>query len=558
MTKSETSSDLSALTDTREHPIYTAHQGVQGEFPPNSIAAIETSFGWAKAVEFDTYVVSSEISGSSEVVVVHPEGYRHFVNPEGINGDGPIKESLESLLDVKARGVSVVSTLDQILDRYLEYKASGSSFTELQIELKGPEVTEHVIAKLMDRVNSSELEFSDFVVCSFCYPDETPTRLEIARNMSSDIRLWLTVRGGDFSQDRGLFANMTEVLDFANRLELDGLDITRRNLNPEIVRELKDFGFHVTCHHARTSDEIAAANALGVNSIRCDYFRGPDTENYPIRKLPSEELFRELQQLNFYGVRDWSWEIAWGIEAQLRQVDELPENSNLSSKITSSKTLARKLSEVQGAAVIDDRAQIAFRVSEDSELLRVCNLTTVSIDPKYSSRVDLEDSSSELRLGSILDPIDFHSSFLSHLNFLAANSDLYPAMKSFLIDGSQAEIASLFDAHAINKLTMGELGGFEEEAKAAGINFTAGELANLEGFAHEFLTRAGRVAGLVAFESAYSLRDEADRITAILDCKLAENNPGFAAAAIEQFEAQSLRAGKIGTLRLESELNFSI
>lgn len=524
--------------------VFTAHQGVQGLHVPNSYSAIEQSIGWADAVEFDTFLAHRR-DGSAEVVVIHPEGYTYFVNSEAMPFGKPLPqvlpESLEELQSIEVRGQRLVATLDEVLDMYESKKAAGVMPTELQIELKGPGTAIPVAENIINRIDRGGLSYDNVVLCSFMYPEEERNRFEIIRELSADLRLGLTIRGGDFAADT--FDNIEEVYELVSRHNIEYLDISRRNLTPEIVTQTQARGIHQTCHHARTTDEIHAALSLGVDSIRADFFRGPDPRHYPAAQQTPAALFHALQETGFYRLRDWIWEQNWQLQSQVN------------AAITEGTSPTIPVYEYDGDPIGDDpvllldsegaRVVIPGGYGKHPETL-VLELGKLKIPNDLLSNSDRQNG--ELSYNDLLPPGTSAIGFWDCVKAVEQSSELFHDIVAAL-DGAEELHSELFSWPYLELLASGGGAAVVEALQERKVELSAEDFTALESLAQEYLTRSGRVLGMLLFTATGPLQRDTDTLylEGAIDSYLL-NVPTVKRALTEQFEAHALRSGNIGTI----------
>lgn len=530
--------------------VFTAHQGVQGFHVPNSRLAIKQAIGWAQAVEFDTFVAHRE-NGTPEVVVIHPEGYSFFVDPQAMPFGKPIPtvlpQSFEELRAVTVRGQQLVATLDEILDDYSARRARGGFPTELQIELKGPGTAEAVAAKILDRIAAGELAHGDVILCTFMYPEETRNRFEIIREISPDLRLGLTVRGGDFSADQ--FNSLDEVLAFVKQYDIELLDISRRNLTRQIVERCQNEGLHVACHHARTTDEIHASLALGVNSVRADFFQGPDASEYPPAPAVPEALFDSLHAIDFYKARDWIWE-------QAREIQPIV-NQAINTAASDAMRVIPYRESVPGddpVLLLDSlgaRIVVPAEYGKNEQALML-HIGSLPVPPAYLSCFERQ-SATPVTYDDILPPSGTAATFWTIVKGVnncsqQDNCELFTDLV-FALDAQPVTRELLFGWSQLEQLASGNAAEVLQALQDSGVTLEPETLQALESLANEYLTRSGRLLGMLLYTATGPRQGDPDAVylEGAIDSFLL-NLPTVQRAVTEQFESQALRSGKIGTI----------
>ena len=530
--------------------VFTAHQGVQGFHVPNSRLAIKQAVGWAQAVEFDTFVAHRE-NGTPEVVVIHPEGYSFFVDPQAMPFGKPIPavlpQSFEELRTITVRGQQLVATLDEVLDDYSAKREQGCFPTELQIELKGPGTAEAVAEKILGRVTTGELSHADVILCTFMYPEETRNRFDIIREISSDLRLGLTVRGGDFAADQ--FGSLDEVLGFVKQYDIELLDISRRNLTRQIVERCQNEGLHVTCHHARTTDEIHAALALGVNSVRADFFQGSDPGDYPPAPAISGALLDSLHAIDFYKARDWIWEQAREIQPIVNQVINTAASDTL--RVTPYTESMPGDDPVLLLDTLGARVVIPAEYGRNEQAL-ILHIGSLPVPPAYLSCFERQ-SATPVTYDDLLPPSGTAAAFwtivkgvnnCSRQDNCELFADIVPAL-----DAQPATRELLFGWSQLEQLASGNGKVVLQALQETGVTIDTKNLHALESLANEYLTRAGRLLGMLLYSATGPRQGDSDTVylEGAIDSVLL-NLPTVQRALTEQFESQALRSGKIGTI----------
>jgi|GEM_PF-3691810 len=487
---------------------FLAHQGAQGIFPGNSLAAIERAIGVADCVEFDVYT-ATRADGKQEVVVIHPEGYFLHVNHAGMKNEAPLPLSYEDCLSQEVHGARLIPTLNQVLDSYVRLSSERGKRSEIHIELKGPGTAEAVLPLMQERVKRGEISYQDFALTALCSPGDR-SRILAARALDPQVRVAFVARGGDFAVDG--FNGLDDAIEFAKSINADTFIVTRRELNRAIVNKIREAGFLVGCFHCRTSDEAEASISLGADYVAADFFCGASILSYPGAYPVGSPLFERLQALEFYKPRDWIWEIG-------------SECEKTSQNITTTKVESHPSLRERPGVVIDESGQIIL----SSSLKGVPNrdpidFTLVQINPQYIGALELSvtgASETGPSWGQILNVHNQENLFLA----LAEKSGILPP-KAVAGGISLAEIA------------RGPQEGFTSR------NLTPLQNEDLKELARSFLVRQGRLIGVLAFTSLAPRHGTSDEYSIEIVAPLIKQSEWMALGCRQQVEAQGLRSGK--------------
>jgi glycerophosphoryl diester phosphodiesterase len=476
-----------------------AHQGWQGAYPSNSYQAIVSAFYGAGAVEFDVYKVI-DAKGGARIVCAHPESYFLYVDQKGMKNDGEFPLSYEDAIAVNVRGAELMPDLEKVLEAW---RKSGAH-TEIQIELKGPGIPE-VLVPLLQRKAAEGYPVQNILLTGLCYPGDR-SRIEDARRMSSDIRLVLPLRGGDFAQDG--FADIDDVLTFAREQNVEVITIHRKNLDRALVDKIKDAGFITGTYHLRTTDELAAAVTLGVSYVAADFMLMSVADYLAYRDI-SDEVYDRLLELGFFAARDWIWENSWDLEKRFRA--KVPEYCSVAPGTSDALFSLDFQFGTAGARVYHAQQQM---VSFD--LLAVSDEV---IKSEFLGSFDLE------LFGEAAKVYDF----CSERGVLA----------------QWRRLTSEFNCHS-KVVTVADIAALSEPvSQHRALPTIERELA------HALLWRLGRIIGMLSFAVLNPRHGKQAKYTTQLDCDFVRNTPLVAQAAVEQFNAQLLRSGAFGELYID-------
>lgn len=513
-----------ALTDTGveptreciDTPIIIAHQGVQGSHPANSRDAVLSALGTAHGVEFDTYALPNPSSGKTEVVVIHPEGYFFYVNRAGMKNHEQLPIGLDELRQVTVDGKPLVPTLREILDSYQARCDATGIRTRIEIELKGPDTAEAVVPVVQEYISKGVLTYDDVALCAFCYEGEERSRLQIARELDPQITLSLSVRGGDFSQDA--FRSWNDVFAYAREHKIEWLDVTRRNLTSEVVKQIHDEGFKLTCHHLRTTDELQDAISLGVDSIRADMFAGATAGDYHNLLDVASNLRQLFKTSGLCRSSDWIWEI--GHEARKSLVTSpRAENPHASS-------------DAHAAVLVDTSGSILVVPCENGKQAdSACNVSHFAIQQPLLSEREKAETSASMPLSDLLSDAGFVSSIQRHLEILP---HLSPQQRS----SAQAMLEQLSPTQIIELVESASPRAFNQITPPLDPE-SYSELTALISYS---LIRAGRLVGMLAVTAARPL-DNARGLYSVSVRTPLDSSSIFRESVVEQATAQCLRSG---------------
>ncbi len=496
-----------------------AHQGVQGELPPNSLAALEQAFHTADVVECDIYTAPD----SSEIVVIHPESFFLFVDKNGMQNEKPIPIGLDELRAVNVRGHQLVPTLNEVLDVYTSIPGRKA---ELHIELKGPGTAEAVVPLLRQRVESGELAYEDFLLTGLCYKGDEKSRIEVARELDPEARLVLVVRGGDLESEG--FDGWQGVIEKGKELQVEVITAARKFLTPEIVAQLRDAGFEVGCYHSRTSDELEAALALETDVVAADFFCGASVEDYPHVRKNGSPLFAPLQEAGYYHMRDLIWELGWKLESQR---DSWPNVDQGPGKVQAD------------AGVLHREDQlIAKLLHEGVESPVHCDLSRVLIPEEFLGDIDRTVFSTTVTFSELLSPggqLRLRDSLLD--DFLDRD---VPGV-------SEATVDFLTGLSVRDFLRIGD-GVPQELLREVSQPLDETELSFCETFSRDFAVRTGRLLGMLGFTALNPRHGAKDSYTVAISSPLLDESSWARQGAHEQVQAQLLRSGKMGEVEFLS------
>lgn len=532
MTKYEPSSTPRA-TETGVHtrfsesnrPLIIAHQGVQGAHPANSYDAVVKALGYARGLEFDTYALPNPNDPTKrEVVIIHPEGYFFYVNRAGMKNHEQLPIGLDALKDVKVDGRRLVPTLREILDLYESRCAVTGVRTRLEVELKGPDTAEAVVPLLQEYIKKGVLTYNDVGLCAFCYEGEQKSRLQIARELDPDITLSLSVRGGDFAQDA--FTSWEEVFEYARKYSIEWLDVTRRNLTPEIVQQIHDAGFKVTCHHLRASDELQDAISLGVESIRADMFAGPTAANYRgLLEIP-DALRQRFKATGLCRTSDWIWEIGAEAKKGLATASQAPFAINPRGA-----DAALYIADDGSTYVTPCESGVIAPESKD--------ITSSPIKCEYLSDIEQTLAPRGASLSTLVSDRGFVHCVVRHL-------DILPSLSPEQV-GSLTAILTGLSSTEVMSIVEGTSPAFLSRVSPALDPAGYAELSHLVAYS---LIRVGRLVGMAAVVAARPLENARGQYVVSVETPLTKSGV-FTNAVVEQVTAQCLRSGNNCGVRFE-------
>ena len=516
---------LSVSLAENDCPLIIAHQGVQGLHPANSYDAIVKALGYARGLEFDTYALPNPADPSEcEVVIIHPEGYFFYVNRAGMKNHEQLPIDLTALQEVKVDGQRLVPTLREILDLYESRCAATGVRTRLEVELKGPDTAEAVVPLIQDYIEKGAITYKDIALCAFCYEGESKSRLQIARELDPNITLSLSVRGGDFAQDA--FKSWSEVFDYARKHSIEWLDVTRRNLTPEIVGQIHEAGFKVTCHHLRATDELQDAISLGVDSIRADMFAGPLPADYKqLIEIPNS-LRQRFKAAGLCRASDWIWEI--GADAKKALVS--------APQVLSSHDIAN----VNAALFIDADGTTHVTPCESGVISSESkDLSSLPLKVEYLSDIERALAPRGASLSTLLSEKGFVHSIVRHLEILPSLSPEQVRSLSEVLKGLSAiDVMSIVEGTSPAFLSR-----VHPALEPAGYV----ELSHLIGYS---LIRIGRLVGMTAVAAARPLENARGKYVVSVETPFGTSGI-FANAVEEQVTAQCLRSGNNCGVRFE-------
>ena len=216
-----------------------AHRGVSGHFPENTLMAFQSALdAQCQAIELDVYALQNQL------VVIHDRQLARTTNGEGNLED----HTLESLSALDAGRGESVPTLWQVLQLV-------ANKVVLNIELKGADTAELLIALLAKAQQELKLDLSTIVVSSFNH-----------RLLQQLRKLHPTLALGVLIAHRPL-----DNAAIASQLDACCLNCDRGFVDAELINDAHQRGIKVyvyTVNDAREARELAK---IGVDGIFCNY-----------------------------------------------------------------------------------------------------------------------------------------------------------------------------------------------------------------------------------------------------------------------------------------------
>ena len=490
---------------------FIAHQGAQGIYPPNSLAALEQAFGVADCVEFDVYA-ANRADNTPEVVVIHPEGYFLYVNHAGMQNEKPLPMTFEETRKHTVAGKPQIPTVDEVLDTYLRRCNETGKRSELHIELKGPGTAEVVLPILQKRIAEGQLSYSDFALTGLSYPGDRG-RLVAARELDKDVRLVFVARGGDYSQDG--FNGLEDALAFATSINADTFTVARRGLPLQDIQKIRDAGFMVGTFHCRTSDEAEAASALGAEYVAADDFRGASILSYTNARIQGSPLYHQMDALGFFHTRDWIWEIGWESEKSREKAVDVQRAATSASEA---------VAHTGGLSLQPDGSSTLFVCTKGTPTGVALDFSAVTVSSKFLVPVVGKEDPLHTPWKEVLSDetlVGGTRQLLDALTPQSAREDLMCRMKVSTFD--REVIMSL--AELAPELCSDEERGVVEVCRQA-------------------LTRYGRLVGTLAFSALTPRHGDESAYTVSIQAPHLERSPWVRLAVEEQVAAQGLRSGK--------------
>lgn len=216
-----------------------AHRGVSGHFPENTLMAFQAALdAGCQAIELDVYALQNQL------VVIHDRQLARTTNGKGNLED----HTLESLSALDAGHGESVPTLWQVLQLV-------ANKVLLNIELKGADTAELLIALLKKAQQELQLDLSTVVVSSFNH-----RVLQQLRKLHATLALGVLIAHRPF--DNAAIASL---------LDACCLNCDRGFVDAELVADAHKRGVKVyvyTVNEAREANELAK---IGVDGIFCNY-----------------------------------------------------------------------------------------------------------------------------------------------------------------------------------------------------------------------------------------------------------------------------------------------
>ena len=216
-----------------------AHRGVSGHFPENTLMAFQAALdAQCQAIELDVYALQNQL------VVIHDRQLARTTNGEGNLED----HTLESLSALDAGRGESVPTLWQVMQLV-------ANKVVLNIELKGADTAELLIALLAKAQQELKLDLSTIVVSSFNH-----RLLQQLRKLHPSLALGVLIAHRPLDNAA-----------IASQLDACCLNCDRGFVDAELIQDAHQRGIKVyvyTVNDAREARELAK---IGVDGIFCNY-----------------------------------------------------------------------------------------------------------------------------------------------------------------------------------------------------------------------------------------------------------------------------------------------
>mgnify|MGYP006373870765 FL=1 len=216
-----------------------AHRGVSGHFPENTLMAFQAALdAQCQAIELDVYALQNQL------VVIHDRQLARTTNGEGNLED----HTLESLSALDAGRGESVPTLWQVMQLV-------ANKVVLNIELKGADTAELLIALLAKAQQELKLDLSTIVVSSFNH-----RLLQQLRKLHPSLALGVLIAHRPLDNAA-----------IASQLDACCLNCDRGFVDAELINDAHQRGIKVyvyTVNDAREARELAK---IGVDGIFCNY-----------------------------------------------------------------------------------------------------------------------------------------------------------------------------------------------------------------------------------------------------------------------------------------------
>lgn len=216
-----------------------AHRGVSGHFPENTLLSFQAALdAGCKAIELDVYALHNQL------VVIHDRQLARTTNGSGNLDD----YSLDSLFKLDAGRGQTVPTLWQVLQLV-------ANKVILNIELKGADTAELLIAMLQKAQHDLQLDLSTIVVSSFNH-----RLLQQLRKLHSTLALGVLIAHRPLDNAA-----------IATQLDACCLNCDRGFVDAELVADAHQRGLKVYVYTVNDANEARELASIGVDGIFCNY-----------------------------------------------------------------------------------------------------------------------------------------------------------------------------------------------------------------------------------------------------------------------------------------------
>ncbi|WPO80471.1 glycerophosphodiester phosphodiesterase [Flavobacterium sp. KACC 22761] len=216
-----------------------AHRGAKAYEPENTLQAFQKALDLnSDGIELDVH-----LSSDGHIIVIHDETIDRTTNGKGLVNDFTLSELKSFLID----GRFQIPTLNEVFD-LVDKKCL------INIELKGLNTPNKVVALIEEYVSVKNWKYEDFIISSFDW-----NMLEETANLNPNIPI------GVLTEE-----DINTALAFAEKIKAKAINPDFNLLNEENVHQMQKKGFLVLPWTVNSEEDIQKVKSYKVNGIISD------------------------------------------------------------------------------------------------------------------------------------------------------------------------------------------------------------------------------------------------------------------------------------------------
>lgn len=253
-------------TAVEAKPLIVAHRGASAYAPENTTPALQLAWDLdADAAEFDVFLTADE-----KVMLMHDKTTSRTAPGTNLTMKKSQSSDLEKI-DVGAwKDKAFEGTLIPTLEEALEFHPEGKIMV---IEIKdGPET----VAPTKSAIEKTGRPLDDFMIISFNWD----TCIE-ARKLMPDLQVYFLESAPKDEATGERLPFKSDILQRVKEANLSGVDLDRRGVTRELVKECHDMGMEFLVWTVDDDEEVARMTKYGVDAITTNR---PDTARRAMEK----------------------------------------------------------------------------------------------------------------------------------------------------------------------------------------------------------------------------------------------------------------------------------